>query len=205
MTNGYFITLEGIEGAGKSTAMQFIKEYLTARNINFIMTREPGGTIIAEDIRKIILAHYAEPMHPYTELLLYFASRAQHLAQIIIPALTAGKWVISDRFTDASYAYQGIGRDIPAAQIEILENLIQGDLRPDITLVLDVTAETGLARIKKDGALDRMESEKIDFFQRVREFYLQRVKQDKRYRLIDAMQSLDNVKQQIYKILAEIK
>lgn len=203
MQKGYFITLEGVEGAGKSTAMQFIKEYLEAKQIDFVLTREPGGTEIAEDIREIILQHYQEPMQPYTELLLFFASRAQHITQVIQPALAANSWVISDRFTDASFAYQGIGRGIPKEHIAALENWIQHDLRPDLTLVLDVDAKIGLDRIKKAGDLDRMESEKIDFFQQVREYYLQRAKQNPtRYKIINAEQSLADVKQQLHNILA---
>ena len=203
---GYFITLEGIEGAGKSTAIQFIAEYLTAKGIDCIITHEPGGTVIAEDIRKVLLAHYTESMCPYTELFLYFASRAQHLTKVITPALAANKWVVSDRFTDASYAYQGVGRNIPEEHIAVLENWVQGDLRPDLTLVLDIDAAVGLSRVKNSGTLDRIESEKLDFFQRVREYYLQRAKQNPaRYKVIDAMHPLADVKQQIHKILAEIE
>lgn len=203
MAKGKFITLEGVEGAGKSTAMNFIEQHLTAKEIDFIVTREPGGTIIAEDIRKIILDHYPEPMCPYTELLLYFASRAQHITQVIQPALDAGRWVVSDRFTDASYAYQGIGRNIPEQNIAVLEQMVQGDLRPDLTIVLDVEAEIGLARVKKVSALDRIESEDISFFHKVRDYYLRRVKENaQKYKLVDASQDIDSVKQQIHKILA---
>ncbi len=202
---GHFITLEGVEGAGKSTAMQFIADHLTAKDIEFVRTREPGGTIIAEEIRKVILAHYPETMCPYTELLLYFAGRAQHVTEVIKPALAEGKWVVSDRFTDASYAYQGIGRNIPERDIMLLENMIQGDLRPDLTIILDVDAEVGLARVKQVGALDRIESEELDFFQRVRQYYLHKVEQNaQRYKFVDAMQSIDRVQQQIHKILAAI-
>ena len=202
MDKGYFVTLEGVEGAGKSTAMRFIEEYLKAKGIDFIITREPGGTEIAEDIRQVILQHYQEPMCPYTELLLYFAGRAQHVTQVIRPALAANKWVVSDRFTDASFAYQGLGRGIPEAHIATLENWIQNELRPNLTLILDVDAEVGLARIKRDGDLDRIESEKIDFFQRVRAYYLQQAQQNPiRYKVINAMESVDDVKQQIYNVL----
>lgn len=201
----YFITLEGIEGAGKTTAIEFIRKYLKEKNIDCVITHEPGGTEIAEAIRKVILAHYHEKMCPYTELLLYFASRAQHVTQVIKPALDIGKWVISDRFTDASYAYQGAGRKIPEKHITMLENLIQGDLRPDLTLVLDVNPDLGLARIKNSNTLDRIESEKIDFFNRVREYYLQCVRQyPERYKIIDAMQSERNVEQQLHEILETI-
>jgi dTMP kinase len=198
----YFITIEGVEGAGKSTAMRFIEKYLTERNIDFILTREPGGTEIAEAIRKVILEHYAEKMCPYTELLLYFASRAQHVSQVIKPALETGKWVISDRFTDASFAYQGIGRGIPEEHIATLETWIQGDLRPDLVLILDVDAKEGITRTKNSRALDRMETESLEFFQRIRKYYLEKAKQHPaKYKVIDAMQSTEKVEQQIIDIL----
>jgi dTMP kinase len=165
---GLFITLEGIEGAGKSTAASYIAEYLQHNNINFILTREPGGTEISEKIREVILSHYSEPMHPDTELLLYFSGRAQHLNQIIIPALKRGQWVICDRFTDATYAYQGGGRGLNQDKITILENWVQGDLLPDYTLLFDVEVKCGLGRIKKDRILDRIELEKEFFFEKVR-------------------------------------
>jgi dTMP kinase len=201
----YFITIEGIEGAGKSTVTHFIEKYLQGKNIEFILTREPGGTEIAEEIRKVILSHYHEQMCPYTELLLYFASRAQHIEKVIKPGLAANKWVISDRFTDSSYAYQGIGRSVPEQHVAILENLIQGDLRPDLTIVLDVEPEVGLERVKSTNILDRIESEKIDFFQDVRKYYLRRVEEyPERYKIIDANKSPKEVEQQLIKILAEI-
>ncbi len=198
----YFITIEGVEGAGKSTAMRFIEKYLTKQNIDFVLTREPGGTEIAEAIRKVILDHYAEKMCPYTELLLYFASRAQHVSQVIKPALDTGKWVISDRFTDASFAYQGIGRGIAEEHIAALETWIQGDLRPDLVLILDVDAKEGLTRTKNSHALDRIESESLDFFQRIREYYLTKAQQNPdTYKVIDAMQATEQVEQQIINIL----
>ncbi|KPJ67781.1 MAG: hypothetical protein AMJ43_02090 [Coxiella sp. DG_40] len=201
----YFITLEGIEGAGKSTAIKFIEKYLKEKNIDCIITHEPGGTEIAEAIRKVILAHYREKMCPYTELLLYFASRAQHIAQVIKPALDAGKWVVSDRFTDASYAYQGAGRKIPQEHIATLENWTQKSLCPDLTLILDIDPDRGLARIKNSNILDRIESEKTNFFRRVRKYYLQRVHQyPKKYKIIDATQSQQQVEQQLDKILTAI-
>lgn len=203
--SAYFITIEGIEGAGKSTAMRVIEQYLKDKNIDFIMTREPGGTEIADEIRKVILSHYHEQMCPYTELLLYFASRAQHITKVIKPGLEAKKWVISDRFTDSSYAYQGIGRNISLQHVAILENLIQGDLRPDLTIVLDVEPEVGLDRIKSANTLDRIESEKIEFFQEVRKYYLRRVEEyPERYKIIDANKTPQEVEQQLIRILAEI-
>lgn len=196
--SNHFVTIEGLDGAGKSTVMAYIKDYLAKHKINFIATREPGGTEIAEAIRKLILAHYKEQMYPDTELLLYFASRAQHVAEVIKPALQANKWVICDRFTDASYAYQGVGRNIPAERIAILENFIQGELRPDLTFILDVEPEIGLKRVSQQGSLDRLEAEKLDFFVKVRACYLAMFKANpKRYKLIDANQSIASVQQQL--------
>jgi dTMP kinase len=200
--NQNFITIEGIDGAGKSTVMAYIKKYLTDHNIAFVATREPGGTKIAEAIRQLVLAHYDEQMYPDTELLLYFASRAQHLAEVIKPALAAGKWVMCDRFTDASYAYQGVGRNIPAERIAILENFVQGDLRPNLTLILDVEPKIGLQRVSQQGSLDRLEAEQLDFFVKVRECYLEMAKKNpQRYKVIDANQSITKVEQQIERIL----
>ena len=192
-----FITLEGIEGAGKSTAVKFISKFLQSKNIDFITTREPGGTIIAEKIRQIILEHHAEPMHHDTELLLFFAARVQHLNQAIKPALNAGKWVICDRFTDASYAYQGVGRNIPKERIRILENLTQGTLRPDLTFILDIPPEVGINRTKFKKP-DRIEAEEIDFFHKIRDCYLTMAKENpKRYKIIDAAKAIDEVERQI--------
>lgn len=205
MNRGYFITLEGIEGAGKSTAMRFITEYLQARGIPLVVTREPGGTEIAEQIRPILLNHHYEPMHRDTELLLYFAGRAQHLAQIIKPALENNQWVICDRFTDTTYAYQGVGRGIPAERIAVLEQWVQGDLRPDYTILLDVDVDRGMKRIRKSRVLDRFEVEKAEFFQRIRECYLNMAKQyPERYRIIDANQPQARVIEQIIAVLANL-
>jgi dTMP kinase len=196
--NKNFITIEGIDGAGKSTVMTYIEKYLIEHKIDFISTREPGGTEIAEAIRRLILAHYEERMYPDTELLLYFASRAQHIAEVIKPALIAGKWVLCDRFTDASYAYQGVGRNIPPERIAILENFVQGELRPDLTLILDVAPEVGLQRVSQQGSLDRLEAEQLDFFIKVRECYLDMAKHNpQRYKVIDANRSIADVERQI--------
>lgn len=194
----YFITLEGIEGAGKSTVIECLAEYLRSNNINFILTHEPGGTEIAEKIRQLLLSHYKEPMHPDTEMLLYFSGRAQHLNQVIIPALKRGQWVICDRFTDATYAYQGGGRGLPQEKIAILENWVQGNLRPDYTLLLDVAVSTGLDRIKKNRILDRIEVEKESFFEKVRNCYLDRARAEpKRFHIIDANKTPQEVAKQI--------
>lgn len=201
----YFITLEGIEGAGKSTAVQFLTEYLHKNGIDFILTREPGGTEIAEKIRKILLDHYKEPMHPDTEMLLYFSGRAQHLNQVIIPALKHGQWVICDRFTDSTYAYQGGGRGLSQKRIAILEQWVQGDLRPDYTLLFDVNVNAGLSRIKKNRTLDRFEVEKESFFTKVRNCYLERAHDEpNRFRIIDANKTLPEVEEQIKDILQKI-
>ena len=202
---GYFITLEGIEGAGKSTSVQFLAEYLRSKGVDFILTREPGGTEIAEKIRQIILAHHQEPMHPDTEMLLYFAGRAQHFNQVILPALQRGQWVICDRFTDASYAYQGGGRGISQEKIAALEQWVQGDLRPDYTLLFDVAVSIGLNRIKKNRVLDRFEVEKESFFERVRDCYLERArKEPKRFHIIDANQTPQEVAAQLEDFLEVI-
>jgi dTMP kinase len=196
-----FITLDGVEGAGKSTAIEFISKFLQSKSICFITTREPGGTIIAEKIRQLVLGHHPEPMHPDTELLLFFAARAQHLNQVIKPALAAEKWVICDRFTDTSYAYQGVGRNIPKERIAILENLIQEALRPDLTFILDIPPEIGIHRTKSKKP-DRIEAEELSFFCKIRDCYLTMAKENpKRYKVIDAAKPINEVEQQINSIL----
>ena len=203
---GIFFSIEGVEGVGKSTALRFIQYYLSKQNINAIYTREPGGTKIAEKIRQVLLAaDHEEVMAPETELLLMFASRAQHIQRVILPALAQGQWVVCDRFVDASYAYQGGGRQLDMAQIEMLDKWVVGQAKPDITLLLDASPEVGLARAKNRGAQDRIEQEKIDFFERVRHGYLKRAANDKeRFRIIDASQSLENVQANIKKIIDEL-
>lgn len=202
-TKNYFITVEGIEGAGKSTAINYIRQLFTSQNVPHVFTREPGGTEIAEDIRKIFLTQHHEAMCENTELLLMFAGRAQHLAQVIKPALAEGKTVLCDRFTDATYAYQGGGRGIPAERIAIIENWVQAGAQPDLILLLDVPVDIGLNRIKKRSNHDRIEREQIQFFNRVRAAYLQRAVQDpKRYKIIDASQSLAQVQKQLQDVLS---
>jgi dTMP kinase len=202
MSKNYFITLEGVEGAGKTTVANFIGEFLTDNSIGFVVTREPGGTPIAEAIRKVLLDHQQEVMCPDTELLLYFASRAQHLATLIKPALADGKWVICDRFTDATYAYQGAGRKLTKERIAIIEEWVQQGLKPDLTVILDIDPVIGLNRARVKGALDRIESEEITFFERVREQYLAMANNNpQRYKVISAEQSLSDIKQQLFHIL----
>ncbi|MBA2654849.1 MAG: dTMP kinase [Gammaproteobacteria bacterium] len=197
-TKSIFITLEGIEGVGKSTALQFLEKFFQEQNLDYVLTREPGGTEIAESIRQLILEHHTESMASDTELLLMFASRAQHIAKVIKPALAASKIVLSDRFTDATYAYQGGGRGISFDRIATLESWVQGHLQPDLTILLDAPIEVGLNRILSRGAKDRIEQEKIEFFHRVREAYLQRAEQfGARFKIIDATQTIAKVQAEL--------
>lgn len=205
MRSGRFITLEGGEGVGKSTNLQFIGQLLQQRGLSVMQTREPGGTALAEKIRDLLLEQHQESIAPTTELLLVFAARAQHLRNVIEPALRRGDWVLSDRFTDATYAYQGGGRNMDTATIAWLEQLVQGELRPDLTLVLDAPVETGMNRAKHRGELDRFESERLEFFERVRQAYLQRAAEyPQRYKIIDAAQPLCDVQAQIAGVIAEL-
>lgn len=204
-SKAYFITVEGIEGAGKSTSIKFICKWLKNADIPYTVTREPGGTEIAEEIRQLLLKHRKESMTPDTELLLMFASRAQHLAELIVPALQHGQWVVCDRFTDATYAYQGGGRGIDTTRIAQIETWVQGDLRPDRVLLLDIPAEVGLRRISKRYATDRIEAEAVSFFERSRQAYLARAKQDpSRYTIIDANQGIGRVQQQLRLVLESL-
>ena len=184
---GKFITVEGIEGAGKTTCMDTIKELLTKNSIEFVTTREPGGTPLAEKIRALLLDVEEDTPAPLTELLLMFASRAQHINKVIRPALSDGIWVLCDRFTDATYAYQGGGRGLKLDLISQLEQIAQDDLRPHLTLILDVSPELGMTRVRKRGEFDRFEREKIEFFNNVRTAYLNLAEKDpNRYIIIDA-------------------
>lgn len=195
---GYFITVEGTEGVGKTTNIAWIKQCLLSHGIDPLQTREPGGTDLAEQIRDMLLSPRTETMSELTELLLVFAARAQHLSQKIRPALDAGQWVLCDRFTDATYAYQGGGRNLSKQTISTLESLVQGDLRPDLVLVLDIEPHLGLERARRRGAPDRFEQETIAFFNRVRAAYLERARTNpEHYLIIDASQPLDAVQQQI--------
>ena len=202
---GLFITLEGPEGAGKTTNRAYLAEQLQAQGFVVTLTREPGGTALAELIREILLAPHAETMAVDTELLLMFAARAQHLAQVILPALAEGKIVICDRFTDATYAYQGGGRGLDCSRIALLEQFVQGDLRPDLTLLFDLPVEDGMARAVARGKLDRFEQEQQMFFENVRQSYLQRAQEDpERFRLVNAQQALPDVQKSLDKYLLEI-
>jgi len=200
---GLFITIEGGEGVGKSTNIEFIKTTLEAQGIQCIVTREPGGTPLAEEIREVLIKNRDEPVVTETELLLMFAARAQHLHQKILPALEAGTWVISDRFTDATYAYQSGGRGVPSEKVALLETFVQGDVRPDLTLLLDAPIEVGMERAKNRGKLDRFEEEASEFFNNVRNNYLSRAKAEPdRFKIIDATQALELVQADISKALA---
>jgi len=206
MTKSRFISIEGTEGAGKTTALEFIKDYLLKANIEVVWTREPGGTALAEDIRRLILnPANSEKVAPETELLLMFAARSQHLNNVILPALNAGKWVVSDRFIDATYAYQGGGRSMDLERIKMLDQWIVGSHYPNLTLLFDISPEKGFERAEKRGTeKDRIEKEEINFFARVRQAYLDRAKQDPaRIKLIDASVPLFAVESQIREALDE--
>lgn len=199
--SGRFLTLEGGEGVGKSTNLSLVVELIEAAGHTVVTTREPGGTPLAEEIRELFLGVREERVAGLTELLLIFAARAQHLETVIRPALAAGSWVVCDRFTDATFAYQGGGRGLPAAQIEALEQLVQGDLRPDLTLYLDVPVEVGQARIE-GREHDRMEREQRDFYESVRATYLDLAARHPRIRVIDAARSLSEVQADIRRIVS---
>jgi dTMP kinase len=202
MQQGLFITLEGVEGAGKSTLMAYVSETLSDAGNEVLLTREPGGTKTGEQIREILLDKNNVAVTDDTELLLMFAARAQHINEVITPALASGKIVLCDRFTDASYAYQGGGRGIDLSRIQILEDWVQQGLKPNLTLLFDIDIEAGLRRASNRSEADRFEQEEISFFERIRKCYLERAKNEpERFRVIDASQSLEHVKQQIQDVL----
>ncbi len=193
---GQFITIEGIEGAGKTTCLRVLSAHLTYHGIPFVETREPGGTELGEDLRRLLLGHSHTGMAETTELLLMFAARSEHIHAKIEPALRAGTWVVCDRFTDATYAYQGGGRGLDRARIATLETLVQGGLRPDLTLLLDLSVELGLSRAGKRSAPDRFERETRPFFDRVRAAYLDIATANPvRVKLIDSALSQQEVAQ----------
>lgn len=205
MAGGRFITVEGIEGVGKSTHLALIEQHLHDAGCEVVMTREPGGTALGEQIRGLLLSHQFAGMANDTELLLMFAARAEHLDKVIRPAVARGAWVVSDRFTDATYAYQGGGRGLDAARIATLETFVQGELRPDATLLLDAPLEIALARAAQRGAQDRFETEQASFFSRVRESYLQRARREPaRFRIIDAAPALADVERAVIRTLDDL-
>lgn len=202
---GLFITMEGGEGVGKSTNLAFLEGFLREHGVDVVVTREPGGTKMGEEIRELLLQVRAEQVSSITELLLMFAARAQHISELIEPSLAAGKWVLCDRFTDATYAYQSGGRGVDARKVRSLEELVQGSLRPDYTVLLDAAVATGMARARGRGELDRIEQETIDFFERVRASYLQLAQNSSgRFRVIDAGVPLPEVQQQLLKVGKEL-
>lgn len=194
MQRGKFITIEGGEGVGKTTNIKFIQSLLAERGIDSVVTREPGGTPLAEEIREVLIANREERVVTETELLLMFAARAQHLNELILPNIEQGVWVISDRFTDATYAYQSGGRGVPASKVALLESFVQGEFRPELTLLLDAPIDVGMQRARKRGKLDRFEEEQREFFEKVRGNYLNRASQEpERFKIVDAAQSLAQV------------
>lgn len=191
---GRFLILEGIEGSGKTTQIERLERALGAAGPCVRSTREPGGTALGERLRGLLLDPGLPGMCAESELLLMFAARAQHLSEVILPALNAGEWVLSDRFTDASYAYQGAGRGLGLERIAPLEQWLQGDLRPDLVILLDIDAETGLSRAVQRGRRDRIEREALDFFERARQAYLKRAAEaPDRYLIVDAAADPDTV------------
>lgn len=202
MSKAKFITFEGVDGAGKSTGLDWFADALRQRGIDLLVTREPGGTPLGEQLREILLN---QPMHIETEAMLMFAARREHVEKVIRPALQRGTWVISDRFSDASFAYQGGGRGVPLAKLEQLEQWVHGDLQPDLTLLFDIPIEVARQRLSNNVSLDRFEQEKGEFFERVRQAYLARVaKSPQRITVIHAEKSLQEVQQELAKIVASL-
>ena len=202
MATGKFITFEGVDGAGKSTHIAAFADALRRHGKNVISTREPGGTALGEQLRELLLH---QPMHLETEALLMFAARREHLAQLIVPSLARGDWVISDRFTDATFAYQGGGRGLSIDKLTQLEQWVHGDMQPDLTLLFDVPLEVARERLQKSRDLDKFEQEQEDFFVRVRQVYLQRAAQfPKRIRVIDSTKPIDEISREIQKIAAQM-
>ncbi|MBD3654264.1 dTMP kinase [Kangiella sp.] len=205
MTNkqtGKFITIEGTEGVGKSTNIAFIKAWFEAKNISLLHTREPGGTPLAEEIRELLLSKRDEQVDAKSELLLMYAARAQHVSQKIKPALEQGQWVLCDRFSDASFAYQGAGRALGLDKLVALDQWVLEGFKPDLTILLDLPVEVGLSRAQERGPIDRFEEEKVEFFEQVRDGYLQIAQQEpERVKIVDARGSLEEVQQQIEQVL----
>ena len=202
MTRGRFITLEGIEGVGKTTNIEFLRELLEQKGIDALVTREPGGTPLAEDVRKVLLETRDESMDPITESLLIFAARSQHVSTVIQPALNVGRWVLCDRYTDATYAYQGGGRGVALETLERLAEFAQGSLWPDLTIYLDAPVDQALARIANRQP-DRFETEDSEFFARVRARYLAIAESEERMVLIDATQSIEAVRLQLVSAITD--
>jgi len=199
---GKFITLEGMDGAGKSTHIPDIIKLLKSKGVEVVATREPGGTMLGEQLRKLLLN---EPMHPETETLLMFAARKEHIAKVIEPALTRGAWVLSDRFTDATYAYQSGGRGVLANKVIELESWVHGSLQPDLTLLFDVPVEVSVARLASARTPDKFERESSEFFTKIRNAYLDRAnKNPNRFCIINSNQALDDVKVEVENIISTL-
>lgn len=199
---GKFITLEGVDGAGKSTHTPFILSLLESRGVEVVSTREPGGTPLGERLREILLR---QPMHPQTETMLMFAARHEHLMQVIEPALARGAWILSDRFTDATFAYQCGGRGVPKEKVTLLEQWVQGALQPDLTLLFDVPVEISAQRLAGARDPDKFERENKDFFNRIRETYLARAQADPaRFRIINANRSIEEIRNSLEEIILGI-
>ncbi len=202
---GYFISLEGVEGVGKSTAKTWIEGFIRQHGIDLVVTREPGGTEVAEQIRQVLLHSHQEPVAIDTEVLLMYASRAQNIHQVITPALAANQWVLADRFADASLAYQGGGREVGQERMTIINDWVLQGLKPDLTILLDAPVEVGLQRLEARGDKDRIEQESVHFFHRVRDAYLKLANDEPdRYRIVDATQSIAEVEEQLRRILEPI-
>jgi dTMP kinase len=204
-SRGLFLTVEGGEGVGKSTNITYLANKLQQQGVELVVTREPGGTEVAESIRQVLLQVREESVGGLTEILLMFAARAQHIDKVIEPALSEGKWVLCDRFTDATFAYQCGGRGVSTSLVRQLEQLVQGELRPDYTLLLDAPVDTGMGRARERGELDRFEQEDLEFFQRVRDAYLKLAQESSgRFHVIDASLSLQEVQGTVDKICQEL-
>jgi len=202
MTRAKFITFEGVDAAAKRTHLAWLNEMLRQRGIDVLLTREPGGTPLGESLRQILLH---EAMHAETEAMLMFAARREHLERIILPALERGTWVISDRFSDASFAYQGGGRGVSVGKLEQLERWVQGELQPDLTLLFDIPVEVARQRLANNSSLDRFEQEQEEFFQRVRQAYLQRAaKMPQRFAIIHAEKSFEKVQEELSLIVSKL-
>ena len=202
MNKAKFITFEGVDGAGKSTHLAWFTDALRQRGTDLVLTREPGGTPLGEKLREILLH---EPMHAETEAMLMFAARREHLEQVIRPAMEQGTWVVSDRFSDASFAYQGGGRGVSIAKLEQLERWVQDDLQPDLTLLFDIPIEVARQRLASNASLDRFELEQGEFFERVRQAYLARAaKKPQRFIVIEAEKSISEVKQKLSEVISTL-
>ena len=197
-----FLTLEGVDGAGKSTCIKFIKKYFLGKNFNYVFTREPGGTLLGEKLREILLH---DEITPDTETLLMFAARNEHVQQVITPNLQSGINVISDRFTDATYAYQSGGKYVDSKKITVLKNWVHVNLKPDLTLLFDLPIDVSLTRLKSNGNLDKFEKESSDFHKRIRNSYLDLAKKEpSRFKIIDSNQNINIIEKEIYLVLDKL-